>query len=107
MRISDWSSDVCSSDLPAEQNAASTHGIGNPPLPLCRTRTVEIPALGFLEIAVEIALILHTQCHRQQLLNSAGPPPRGARPSRALAVLRRAAPLGAGDRKSTRLNSSH
>src|SRR3546814_9191718 len=83
VRISDWSSDVCSSDLlpPARQRAERDRDI-----------TAERDPVRDMELAAEIAGRIKEH---------------GDDPHRLLRVVQPVADRIGGDRKSTRLNSSH
>src|SRR3546814_13570220 len=52
MRISDWSSDVCSSDLPKEQFRPRCHVVKRV-RPACPARTVAFPDHGLFCLAIE------------------------------------------------------
>src|SRR3546814_2174268 len=103
MRISDWSSDVCSSDLASHADAAAVDGEGNDALQLaCRAELVSSPLVRrLLELGADA--------------NRADPAGKRAIDHAAaagrwslVAVLDPDYPLPSTvDRKSTRLNSSH
>src|SRR3546814_4704443 len=101
MRISDWSSDVCSSDLLLREPLAADHRA----------------AIGMEHLARHIARILagQEQEARRYFVGLARPPHRRVLPEilhllgcgAAERVERRPDWPGREDRKSTRLNSSH
>src|SRR3546814_2442696 len=99
MRISDWSSDVCSSDLPVHQGLAGAVG-------LCGNRIAD-------EFHVVVAGNEHGAAVAQPGLQVRAAPHHGAFVMRRaftgvqLAPHAGAEAVGAEDRKSTRLNSSH
>src|SRR3546814_6252166 len=92
MRISDWSSDVCSSDLPLLKLSTS---LPNARLALFSGDAWRIGGEVFANV-----LHLDDACIRDRLVRTVEPP-----------ALHRAAGVACGiepvDRKSTRLNSSH
>src|SRR3546814_10693788 len=97
MRISDWSSDVCSSDLPASDcRGAQDH------------RLVDAD-VGAFEVEAEGLALLHQLAGK--LVSPAvvvGSLERAGQLDSAAENLRRVLKhLSRGDRKSTRLNSSH
>src|SRR3546814_4518712 len=94
MRISDWSSDVCSSDLARERA-----GDRRPRLALGRARRKE-------EI---VAMVPQDHRLRRRVARRVGQPRQMARQGAADAgkLDRQVAGAGILDRKSTRLNSSH
>src|SRR3546814_3577999 len=97
MRISDWSSDVCSSDLKAEYIWID----GTKPTPLLRSKTKilddgqEPPVWGFDGSSTNQAEGHSSDC----VLNPVFVCPDPIRGGDSILVLK--------DRKSTRLNSSH
>src|SRR3546814_2136350 len=112
MRISDWSSDVCSSDLSADNAEGSIVVKTSRKTALLKIGPVanrNVAASGKRRIQVQISKLSPTGIFSAELLTSA----------RAVVVFAKALPdcIGAeprrwlegdrGDRKSTRLNSSH
>src|SRR3546814_4962772 len=105
MRISDWSSDVCSSDLPpanapilpTDQHASKGLSRG------CSTQAKNGRACGGSEIdGIGLRhLALPRQTHDDEVGQQAVLAQDDGRISNAVA------PIGREDRKSTRLNSSH
>src|SRR3546814_5028327 len=114
MRISDWSSDVCSSDLACDRHGADAAGYGG-------QRAGDLAGLGERHVAHEPALglaIRRRQAvdpdvdHGRARLDPVAPdhlrpPDRRDEDVRAPAERGKVASLRMGDRKSTRLNSSH
>src|SRR3546814_4354765 len=101
MRISDWSSDVCSSDLQARRKLLETrHRTGD-----------EIHTRGRTSLRT-VRLEMALSDHLALALNDASPLAsietlREAGLANNLTPEQRTALLHLGDRKSTRLNSSH
>src|SRR3546814_8695466 len=99
MRISDWSSDVCSSDLQACVDCHNIHLAGHPPLQLgdvLGAFVIDVPAEGFLaqarrDAAAAAALIFLVL----------------ATVSGVILFLQHRRQEAERDRKSTRMNSSH
>src|SRR3546814_8108284 len=114
MRISDWSSDVCSSDLPVTKSLfhIARYLNQNPNLS-------GLPIIFEMKVVVRTAPVLehHVVARAQRLLEDAGP--FDARVSLAASQIERMAAAvnrprtvravgrRSEDRKSTRLNSSH
>src|SRR3546814_9715619 len=103
MRISDWSSDVCSSDLPAPlQYLAPYTGV---------TMGEYFRDNGMHAVIVYDDLSKQAVAYRQMSLLLRRPPGREAYPGDVFylhsRLLERAAKMNDEDRKSTRLNSSH
>src|SRR3546814_4694515 len=108
MRMSDWSSDVCSSDLGAVANLAGGRGgDGATFLKQLDTRDAfrrRIIANAFVG-AVHRLAFGRVDLHRNDLVaERAG---LGRRDGPAVAFQRESVEIALGDRKSTRLNSSH
>src|SRR3546814_1214429 len=99
MRISDWSSDVCSSDLTASRHCGAPRLLPEPAMslsnPISSKRTA--PRLATLAVAMLLAVGTATSAH-------AGAQ-EDARSANAVRVLTDIQAIP--DRKSTRLNSSH
>src|SRR3546814_8248006 len=99
MRISDWSSDVCSSDL--LDAGALQHG----------AQDLAFLDDGLAELVDRNSAINFTEFRPWQSPVSGRPKARNISGARFEPVRRRVGParelLGVGDRKSTRLNSSH
>src|SRR3546814_4781347 len=102
MRISDWSSDVCSSDLDSEEGPAEGG-----------QRTLQVPHVAFLVDHQPLDLMEHRRV-RGIVIGTEGAPRHDDADRRLLgqhvADLHRrgvGAQNLAADRKSTRLNSSH
>src|SRR3546814_9942521 len=110
MRISDWSSDVCSSDLPASPRSAPSRRSSARATP--RSRGREWPSTHAVRNAgVDVDREVHQQAHHQPAENAEAD--ENAQKLRHKAE-RRLADGGGGlhhaqqqARKSTRLNSSH
>src|SRR3546814_8678040 len=111
MRISDWSSDVCSSDLPAAIGLFGDRAL----LALLEHRgtAIEVDQRGAgVEVGhdpgIGVARRLARLAEFENLRDVAGDRqavrPRRAGEGRAIAAV---AAIADGDRKSTRLNSSH
>src|SRR3546814_3746975 len=104
MRISDWSSDVCSSDLFERIAVEACIAFDINAVGACRQRAKDA-ALGGGQRGIEIGHEAMIGTDRY----------RGSRPYMERALLAAVAPTGrsyngratTGDRKSTRLNSSH
>src|SRR3546814_10698153 len=102
MRISDWSSDVCSSDLTSLGSAVTPASPYFPNVPL-----ILLGALGFGAAIGALSGLLFELLNRR--IRSEGDIVNGF-DMPLLAVMTRpegAGPKGVADRKSTRLNSSH
>src|SRR3546814_8312042 len=111
MRISDWSSDVCSSDLPACDEAArwpdgvrvavnvSPIQFANPALPAIVTNALARSGIApqRLELEITEGVFLDETASSDQMFKSL----------KAIGVRLALDDFGTGDRKSTRLNSSH
>src|SRR3546814_4847870 len=95
MRISDWSSDVCSSDLDPPPLAVAAHVV-----PLRYRMAANVSALQ--EDRAGAGLVGFVLAHRDHLRRA-----RALGGGRALRQRQQAAGRGRQDRKSTRLNSSH
>src|SRR3546814_9546430 len=101
MRISDWSSDVCSSDL-SNLAFSTDHGV---PRSFMVTSTVE--AEGKSTTSMALAIVLSRLGHKVVLVDSDMRRP-AMHANLGLANARGLSNYLAGeDRKSTRLNSSH
>src|SRR3546814_6368652 len=113
MRISDWSSDVCSSDLTRAAAVVTIHDLTYLRYPeMCKRLVLQYPQL--VGRALGRGAMVHTVSEfvRQEVIDH-----YGLAPERVVAVPNgiTAPPPGdaaagrrrAGDRKSTRLNSSH
>src|SRR3546814_8562339 len=106
MRISDWSSDVCSSDLGIAAEAAEHRGLGH--ARRLQRRTALAADRGqaggslanVLQRVVQVAAFLFGRSQVQQFHQR-------VLVARAPAVQRTLVNLTLEDRKSTRLNSSH
>src|SRR3546814_6262620 len=118
MRISDWSSDVCSSDLFGElarldviDPVAFSFGVGE--------QVQEVP-VGHAALHIERCLFCKFRCQRSKTFESGGGPGEGDGGAKGniignrlsqvrlyLTAAERAQGLECADRKSTRLNSSH
>src|SRR3546814_9235969 len=105
MRISDWSSDVCSSDL--NDPFSAIEGLGELQVIGGKLR-IEAPALGILAQLPRIDLRLRVDDERVRIGMRAWMQTDAA-PVEARVAFRRQDGNGRGylDRKSTRLNSSH
>src|SRR3546814_5454058 len=100
MRISDWSSDVCSSDHPHRPGAGKAHVAGEAGVP--RLHRLEAQVGGELHAGIAIA----QRRAGQESAADQRQVERFALPVR-IAEGPRVAPAVPRDRKSTRLNSSH
>src|SRR3546814_7703033 len=113
MRISDWSSDVCSSDLPPlRQRDVLERGIGEneiDPSPLRFVREPQQGKEGIAELRAELAAPGHGitgKTHRTSR-EEVGGLKADVACAGDKAKVRRTGKIIIGDRKSTRLNSSH
>src|SRR3546814_5816975 len=105
MRISDWSSDVCSSDLPPAAVAAQVDErpefpVQPPPAPLTDQVDLQIGAAGREGIAADAAA--HIEAGQNPVVVGAIVARHADHADRDAEIVARP-----GDRKSTRLNSSH
>src|SRR3546814_6205726 len=127
MRISDWSSDVCSSDLSARAGSASfwissqrsrsssceVDGVEPPPLPRPPTSTFAAakfisPSTPLFDCNLYAPTSTHRHAHRRQCLPLPGFERRvAAMVAGGLPRERHFVTHPLRDRKSTRLNSSH
>src|SRR3546814_6291168 len=115
VRISDWSSDVCSSDLHGLTRSCRTEFRQDEALTTARLQEVVVVGAGVVGIAT--ALTLADRGHRVTVIDRAREPGRGASFANgaqlsyaytdALASPATLAQLQRLDRKSTRLNSRH
>src|SRR3546814_7234326 len=103
MRLSDWSSDVCSSDLAQETTGAATANQGEAPN--------EIVVTG---IRASLEAALDAKRNANAIVDSVSAEDVGKFPNTNVAEALTLVPgvtvdrqFGQGDRKSTRLNSSH
>src|SRR3546814_3509583 len=107
MRISDWSSDVCSSDLELKRLAEKHYGDIPRGADAVRERVEEPPQVAARRVALDSPQVREPSLRRSYLAPShnAGE----TRHAYALEVLSEIVGGGATsrDRKSTRLNSSH
>src|SRR3546814_1250898 len=112
MRISDWSSDVCSSDLETPQGLrlvieidGGQHGSDAAQAHLDKQRDSELKRVGWAVWRIPTSALDDTARVGQEglaLIESLGyAAPQGARDAAATSM------FWAADRKSTRLNSSH
>src|SRR3546814_5167804 len=99
MRISDWSSDVCSSDLFVDRPRAVGHALAA--FQHCTDRRMSLPALEFLERRQIRIRVVESDDKAQGHL----PVRLVIKETTAPGIAQRPA-LGMEDRKSTRLNSS-
>src|SRR3546814_4274328 len=101
MRISDWSSDVCSSDLPVVRLLAALQSLAS------RPAIVSVAQPGSVDDMVHIRAVLGSVTPAIRARTTAVR--RDLADTRALEADAAAAltALEAADRKSTRLNSSH
>src|SRR3546814_5572864 len=114
MRISDWSADVCSSDLVPKPEPAADLTPQNPAppatAPVADTKTAEAPAAA-ASPTQSAARALPSFARRRAALGASGLHWKSAAAIAALALLLALQLLLADrdrlDRKSTRLNSSH
>src|SRR3546814_7345011 len=109
MRISDWSSDVCSSDLAREQGIAD-RGLSLAPGARWRDAAVGITGVGLVRGAamVENAHAAHPGSGDDAIGRMPDSPDRKAIADRPKTARNGACPpRQPTDRKSTRLNSSH
>src|SRR3546814_5884813 len=109
MRISDWSSDVCSSDLPLRKGYGQTEGLAvrgrlSPLLPNWRTE----PIYRVRADANSLGGLVKRQSRAPGVQKDPGLPLTNCGVTATTVVQREAIRLPIeGDRKSTRLNSSH
>src|SRR3546814_9705231 len=99
LRISDWSSDVCSSDLLAAGDVIRAHPLYPPMLVLILigafTKSAQFPFHFWLPRAMAAPTPVSAYLHSATMVKA------------GVFLLARLWPVLSGDRKSTRLNSSH
>src|SRR3546814_3412153 len=107
MRISDWSSDVCSSDLSHNKKRAKKNGRPKAPVGCCCNTTdywlvllMELMSVKVPTVLLRFRLVTFMPENSPVTTKRHLPAPSPSAPAMPLPVL----PL---DRKSTRLNSSH
>src|SRR3546814_2680543 len=101
MRISDWSSDVCSSDLIIKALDEHSHGFYAPSPGVIYPALTYLEEIGFATVAAEGAKKLYS-------ITEEGSAYLADRRTQANTMLAELARVGERiDRKSTRLNSSH
>src|SRR3546814_9391803 len=107
MRISDWSSDVCSSDLRADSGsdaAFSIRGIGSPPYDAGLDQSVSISIDGVQSARGTVVLQGFFDLAQVEVMKGPQALFFGKNSTAGVISLTSANPT---DRKSTRLNSSH
>src|SRR3546814_5756825 len=123
MRISDWSSDVCSSDLPKTADPGAQEGEGEAgdargnPLHEFASNLNEAALAGRIDPLIgrelEVERIIQVLCRRRKnnplLVGEAGVGKTALAEGLAKRIVDKQVPevLRDGDRQSTRLNSSH
>src|SRR3546814_8929408 len=102
MRISDWSSDVCSSDLFKLDGRDITTTVNVAPWEAALGGKIAVPTLGG---TVELTLASNSRSGQKLRLKNRGLPGKGG--GDQFVMLQVVIPAVSEDRKSTRLNSSH
>src|SRR3546814_5610269 len=107
MRISDWSSDVCSSDLTAALHARSASSLSVVAPAESQSRFMKEKTMYIFRLSLVLGLAGLTAACGQKAETPDSSEMTGSTDNMAMAPAAATPILAKGDRKSTRLNSSH